>query len=289
MKKKKEQTPKEKKPFIDKRLVVISVALVSIVVLGFLFYQTFMQSPKVEFSFKAAIIDQIGENLPSSPESAREFNETVTRILESAGFNVSYHKSESITVKFYKELAKYNYGLIILRVHSALRAGETEIDFFTSERFEENFYRDMQDKGLLTAGNYTWMPGEFYFAITPKFIESLDGYFPNSIVIAMGCWSLKSDYEEMAKAFIKKGAKAYIGWTDAVSMWHSDNSTVRFLQYLLEKNMTINNAINKCNAFHDLVYYNAELSYYPPEIGNYKFSDFTASAVLNILFDKEQK
>ncbi|MGB9778503.1 MAG: hypothetical protein ACPLW8_03775 [Candidatus Bathyarchaeales archaeon] len=289
MKKKKEQMPKKRKQFTDKRLVIISVALVSIVVLGFLFYQTFMQSPKVEFSFKAAIIDQVGENPPSSPESARAFNETVTSILEGAGFNVSYHKSESITVNFYKELAKYNYGLIILRAHSALREGETEIDFFTSEKFNENFYSDMQDKGLLTRGNYTWLPGEFYFAITPKFIESLDGYFPNSIVIAMGCWSLKSDYEEMAQAFIKKGAKAYIGWTDAVSMSHSDNSTVRFLQYLLEKNMTISDAIDKCNTFRDLVYYSAEFSYYPSKVGNYKLSDFTASAVLNISFNKKQE
>jgi hypothetical protein len=288
MGKKKEQMPKEKKPFRDKRFAIISLALVSIVVSGFLFYQTFMQSPKVEFSFKAAIIDQVGENAPSSPESAREFNKTVTRILESAGFNVSYHKSESITVNFYKGLAKYNYGLIILRAHSALRAGETEIDFFTSERFKENFYRDMQDKGLLTAGNYTWLPGEFYFAITPKFIESLDGYFPNSIVIAMGCWSLKSGYEEMAQAFIKKGAKAYIGWTDAVSMSHSDNSTVRFLQYLLEKNMTINDAINECNKILDQEGYHGKLSSYPSEIGNYKLSDFAVSTVLNIFFNKSK-
>jgi len=291
MKTKKEPIPKEKKLFSNKKLTIVSIALVAAIILGFLFSRNLTQTPKLEFSFKAAIIDQVGENLPSNPASAREFNETVTSILENAGFNVSYHKSESITVNFYKGLAKYNYGLIILRAHSALRVSETEIDFFTSEKFEENRYSGEQKKGLLSRANYEWRPGEFYFAITPKFIESLEGSFPKSIVIAMGCWSLKSGYEEMAQAFIKKGAKAYIGWTDDLSMSHSDNSTVRFLRYLLEKNMTISDAIDKCNTFLDPVpdYQDVELSYHPSTIGNYKLSDFTIVAVLNTFFIKKQK
>ncbi|MEM3699769.1 MAG: hypothetical protein QXL57_02735 [Candidatus Bathyarchaeia archaeon] len=281
MKKKKETVPKRERRFTNKKLAIISSAIISVIALGIMFYQIFiMDHPEIKFSFNAAIIDQVGANPPSDPESAREFNETVTRILEDAGFTVFYYRSGSITVNLYKGLAKNNYGLIILRVHSALREGETEIDFFTSEKFEDNRYRDEQNEGLLTMGNYSWQPGESYFAITPKFIERLDGYFPKSIVIAMGCWSLKSNYEEMAQAFIKKGAKAYIGWTDALSMAHSDNSTIRFLQYLLENNMTISDAVDKCNTFHDpVIYYHAELSYYPSQIGDYKFSDFKFALV----------
>lgn len=274
MKKNKEQLSKGKKLFSNKRLAIISMVLVAVIVLGFLLSRFFVQPAEVEFSFKAAIIDQIGENLPSNPADAHEFNTTVTTLLESAGFNVSYHRSSSITVNFYKGLAKYNYGLIILRAHSALRETETLIDIFTSEEFKtDNSYN------YVTKGNYSWQPGKFYFAITPEFIENLDGVFPKSIVIAMGCWSLKANYKEMAEAFIKKGAKAYIGWTDAVSMSHSDNSTIRFLQYFLANNMTISGAVDECNIISDPDFF-GKLDYYPSPIGDYKLSGFMAKTAL---------
>jgi hypothetical protein len=289
MKKKKGQFLKEKKLFSNRRVTILSIVLVAIIVSSFLILRFFVQTSEVEFSFKAAIIDQIGETYPSSPASAKEFNETVTNLLQSAGFNVFYHKSKSITVNFYKELAKYNYGIIILRAHSALRQDETLVDFFTSEEFKENAYLDEQNSGWLTKGNFSWEPNKSYFAITSKFIENLDGYFPRSIIIAMGCNSLNQSCTEMAEAFLKKGAKAYIGWTSAVSMSYSDNSTMNFLRYFLAKNMTINEAINKCNKIPDPEGYYGKLACYPSAIGNYKLPDFTADVVLSALFVKNEK
>jgi len=276
MKSKKKQIPEEKRLLSNKKLAMLTITLVAMIVLGFLLSRFLLQTPEVEFSFKAAIIDQVGEAYPSSPSSTHEFNETVTNLLKKANFTVSYHKSQSITVNFYKGLAKYNYGIIILRAHSALREDETLIDFFTSERFEEGLYNDV------TRGNYSWQPGKFYFAITPKFIENLEGYFPKSIIIAMGCSSLKANCEEMADAFIKKGARAYIGWTDSVGLPHSDNSTARFLQYFLVNNMTISDAISECNQIHDPEFPGI-LSYDPSGIGEYKLSDFTTKTVLGSL------
>lgn len=272
MKSKRKQGQEEKSLFSNKRLAILATVLVVVVVSGFLLFQFPLQTPKVEFSFKATIIDQVGEAFPSSPASAHEFNKTVINLLKNAGFSVSYHKSQSITVNFYRELAKGDYGLIILRAHAALREDETLVDFFTSEEFQEGIYNDV------TSGSYNWTPGKFYFAITPKFIENLEEYFPKSIIIAMGCWSLKVDYAEMADAFIKKGARAYIGWTEAVGLPHSDNSTVRFLQYLLVDNMTISGAIGRCNQIHDPEFLGM-LSYYPSEIGGYKLSDFTTEPI----------
>lgn len=272
MKSKRKQGPEGKSLFSNKRLAILAIVLVVVVVSGFLLFQFPLQTPKVEFSFNAAIIDQVGEAYPSSPSSVHEFNESVTNLLTKAGFSVSYHKSQSITVSFYRELAKGDYGIIILRAHAALREGETLVDFFTSEEFQEGIYNDV------TAGSYNWTPGKSYFAITPRFVENLEGNFPKSIIVAMGCWSLKADYTEMADAFIKRGARAYIGWTEAIGLPHSDNSTVRFLQYLLADNMTINGAIAKCNLIHDPQFLGT-LAYYPSEIGNYKLSDFTTEPV----------
>ncbi len=283
MKTKKKQISKGKKMFSNKRLLILVMSLVIMIVSSFLLFQFLIQTPETEFSFKAAIIDQIGETFPSNPESAHEFNETVTNLLENAGFNVSYHESKSITVDFFRGLAKYNYGMIIIRGHSAQR-GENEkitVDFFTSERFDANKYGSMQRDGLLSRGNYTWESGKFYFAITPKFIEHLEGSFPKSVVIAMGCWSLEPNSEEMADAFIQKGAEAYIGWTNMTGMSHSDSSTIRFLEYFLVDNMTIRKAIDECNKVLDPEWSPVRFSYYPSRIGDYKLSDFTIDAVLN--------
>lgn len=262
MKKRKEKTPQEKRLFSNKQLITISISLVAIIVFGFLISSFLLQTQEAKFSLKAAIIDQLGKEFPNS-----KFNETgvVASILKSAGFNVSYHRSETINVAFYKGLAKYNYGIIILRSHSATRKDKTIVDFFTSEEFSEYDYVSEQDNGLLTRGYYSWRLEKFYFAVTPKFIENLEGWFPKSIVIAMGCNSLNKTCTEMAGAFIEKGAKAYIGWTGLVQPSHTDNETIKLLRKFLVENKTLSGAIDTLN--RDPLY-GSRVEDYPLEAGD---------------------
>jgi len=274
MRKRKQKIPQEKKLFSNKQLITISIALAAIIVLGFLLSGFLLQTQEVKFSLKAAIIDQLGEEFHNS-----DFNDTgiVANILENAGFNVSYHRSETVNVTFYKGLAKYNYGIIILRSHSATRKGETMVDLFTSEEFSEYEHVSEQENGLLTRGYYLWRPGEFYFAITPEFIENLEGCFPKSVVIAMGCNSLNATCTEMAEAFIKKGAKAYIGWTGLVQPSHTDDETINLLKMLLEKNKTIADAVSTILPdYHFLP--KSEMDYHPQEVGSLKISDLIGEA-----------
>lgn len=252
MTKRKEASPKEKqKDFLNKKLLFISTFLALLIIFSVVLYHVFWRSFDVNFPLRAVIVDQVGINPPSSFEEMRKFNETASLLLRSAGFEVFYYGSESVTVNLYRRLAKENYGIIILRTHSAVRMEATLVDFFTSEEYRKGVYVSELNGGLLTIGNYSWVPGKYFFAITPKFVEALEGNFPGSIIIAMGCSSLKSGYEEMADAFIKRGAKAYIGWTDHVSIIHSDNSTIRFLQNFLANNKSISEAIGECNKFSD--------------------------------------
>jgi len=283
MKKKKGQFPKGTKPSWNKKLIMVSIVIVAVFILGFLLYSFILQNQEVKFSFKAAIIDQLGEEFSNS-----EFNETglVTSILRSAGFNVSYHRSQTINVAFYKMLAKYNYGIIILRVHSATREGETIVDFFTSEEFSINRYVSEQHNGLLTRGYYSWNPEKFYFAISPKFIESLEGYFPKSIVIAMGCNSLNVTCREMAEAFIKKGAKIYIGWTGLVESSHTDNETIKLLREFLVENKTLSGAIALVKS--DPLY-RSKMEYYPLETGNVTMFDLVTEANARLTSQSEVK
>jgi hypothetical protein len=275
MKKRKQEIPQEKKLFSNKQLITISIALAAIIVLGFLLSRFLLQTQEVKFSLKAAIIDQLGEEFHNS-----DFNDTgiVANILKNAGFNVSYHRSETVNVTFYKGLAKYNYGIIILRSHSATRKGETIVDFFTSEEFRADKYVSERNNGLLTQGYYSWEePRKFYFAITPKFIENLEGCFPKSIVIAMGCNSLNATCKEMAEAFIKKGAKAYIGWTGLVQPSHTDDKTIDLLEMLLEKNKTIADAVSTILPdYHFLP--QSEMDYYPQKVGSLRISDLIGEA-----------
>ena len=283
-----------KRGISHKKLLLISAILSATIIFSVIIYHFFWRFPEAEFPMRAVVIDQVGADPPSSTEEMLRFNETATSLLRNAGFDVFYYGSEKVKVSLYSELAKNNYGIIILRTHSALRKEETLVDFFTSEEFREGIYSNELNSGLLTIGNYSWTPNKYFFAVTPKFIEKLEGFFPGSIVIAMGCSSLKTGYEEMADAFIKKGAKVYIGWTELVSITHSDNSTLKFLQYFLTDDKTVNEAINMCNQFKDPnpEWSSTKLSYRLKEekIAGYRFSDFVANAILSFqLFSRWKK
>jgi hypothetical protein len=271
MSKKKPAASKEKRLLSNKQLTLVSIILASIIVIGAVLSFMLLQTPN-KFSLNAIIIDQLGDN-SSNPE----FVANVTDILSATGFKVTYYESKDVNVPFFSELAKGNYGIIILRAHSALRIDGSAVDFFTSEEFAWNKYSQMVDDGLLTRGNYSWETNKYYFAITPKFIENLEGRFPRSLVIAMGCWSLKQGYEGMADAFMKRGATAYIGWSDEVDIGHSDNETIKLLRQLLEENKTIARAVDFTAP--DLVF-GSVLGYYPKTdaVSSLKISDLIAEA-----------
>ena len=271
MKKRKKKIPQEKKLFSNKQLIIISFALVAIIVLGFLLSSFLLQTQEVKFSLKAAIIDQLGKEFPNP-----QFVDNVTDILTDAEFNVTYHESERLDVNFFKGLAKYDYGIIILRVHSALRDDNSTVDLFTAESFDEHVHIQDLNNGLLVKGilNYPQDPKE-YFALTSKFIESLEGTFPKSIVVAMGCWSLKPECKQTAEAFRSKGAEAYIGWTDMVDPNHTDDETIKLLRMLLKQDKTIHDATRSTSPDWR---YSSAMKYYPESAGSLKISSLIAEA-----------
>jgi hypothetical protein len=241
MTKKGKVTRKEKKRFSSKQLMVISIIIASIIALGSVLSFLLSQKPEV-FSLRAAIIDQLEEEFPNP-----SFVENVTNLLTTRGFNVTYY-DKTLDVNFFRGLANNRYGIIILRVHSALREDNKTVDLFTSEEFKSYNHGPERENGLLVRGEFLYT-NKSYFAITSKFIESLEGGFPKSIVIAMGCWSLKLGCEQMAMAYIDKGAKAYVGWTDIVLPKDTDSETFRLLQMLLNENRTLVDAVSRTNGY----------------------------------------
>jgi len=286
MAKKKKETAKQKTWIPSKKhLVSILIVLTLIITLCSVVFFLFLQPSEVAFSLNAAIIDQLGESDPSLSNST--FVESVTNLLESRNFTVTYY-NKTLDVNFFKGLAKYNYGIIVLRVHSALREDNSTVDLFTSEKYDPNYdsnkYRSERDNGLLTIGEYLYTPGKYYFAVTPNFIKNLEGRFPKSIIIAMGCWSLKQGCEQMAMAFLDKGAKAYVGWTDIVLPKDTDHETARFIEMFLNRNKTLDSAVStgsRAYWYHDPKTnesVTSQMEFCPLSEKNLKISDLIAEA-----------
>lgn len=262
----------------NKKLVAVPIISVTIIVLASIVAFTLLQTSS-KFSLKAAIVDQLEEHFQNAT-----FKETVTRILTDAGFNVTYYESKAVSIGFYEELAKQNYGIIILRAHSALRNDSSTVDLFTSERFSNQSYQQMWSKGFLSEGKYLFEPdsSNTYFAVTSKFIENLDGRFPRSIVIAMGCWSLKLGTDQLAQAFIDKGAEAYIGWSNLVLPKDTDQETATLLEKLVQQDKPLGLAVSEAKIYtysaESNVTIQTRLDFRPYSSVNLTLSQLVASA-----------
>ena len=275
IKKKKERVKEKRLAFSQKQLIVVSITLSLTIAIVFTIFA--LQPTDIPFSLKAAIIDQLGTDPLMTNYT---FVENAKNLLKSRNFDVTYY-NKSLDVNFFKELTKLNSGIIILRVHSALRNDNSTVDLFTSEEFSSGKYEYEKKQDLVVIGQYLYTnETKSYYAITYKFIESLEGAFPKSIVIAMGCWSLKPECQQLAEAFIKKHAKAYIGWTSAILSKDTDQDIITFLERLLIQNKTLKDSV--ANLEH--TYYDPKLNqkvttrmnFYPQGEADLKISDLFA-------------
>jgi hypothetical protein len=251
---------------VSKRhLVAILAFVILAVTLASAAYFLPLQSAPPQFSMNAGIIDQLAQELPNST-----FAEDATRTLQGSGFNVTY-QNQTLNVDFFRNLAEYNYGIVVLREHSALREDGSTVDLFTSEPFNPSAHQQELDNELLVEGilNYSAQQEKF-FALTSKFIEQLNGNFPRSFVIAMGCNTLMPNLNQLAKAFIDKGATAFVGWDGYVGDSHSDSETSTLLERLLVYNMRLGDAVDEAGI--DMTY-GSRMRCYPIAARNLRISD----------------
>ncbi|GAI41148.1 unnamed protein product, partial [marine sediment metagenome] len=77
---------------------------------------------------KAAIVDQLYllEPNPAFIDQAKAY-------LETSGFEVDIYQGEEVSVKFYRELPKYGYKLIIFRAHSGLMQRQEDSQVMVKE------------------------------------------------------------------------------------------------------------------------------------------------------------
>lgn len=254
---------------------IVAVVIVFLCVLAYSFLRPTNQTNiNQEFSYKAAIVDHL-----SLFEANSAFNQTASTILEEAGFTVDYIPCEEVTVNFFRNLPKHDYGLLILRLHSGIRWGTESVRFFTSEPYSESkyVYEQWTDQVGMVA---LYEEGPFYFGISPEFVKSsMKGRFINTTIIMMGCDGLR--YTDMAEAFIKKGAKTYISWDKGVLASHTDKATIRLLQHLITEKQTIEKAVTETmKEVGSDPQDGSILRYYPDSANNYVIPDVASNLIL---------
>jgi hypothetical protein len=191
---------------------------------------------------KAAIVDQLSLTFPNP-----DFAEAATETLEEAGYAVDYYPGEEVTVDFYRDLPTHGYDLLIFRVHGARRSDvlasklPDEASLFTSEPYSRTRYVEEQDDLRLVKVRYEDSE-EVFFGVRSDFItSSMKGDFGGATVVLMGCDTTRG--RATAEAFIQRGAKAVVGWSDLVSAVHTDEATDVLLEHLLVDGLPIQEAV----------------------------------------------
>ncbi len=218
---------------------------------------------------KAVIVDQLSLRQPDP-----EFITQATNILKSYGFEVDVWSGNDITVDFYNKLPSMGYRFVILRSHSGLLVSLENNEpvyldttyLFTTENYTTNKYIGDQLADRVSNAEMEENSPRV-FAVNSEFIKRADGKFNNSIILAMGCESFK--YNDMAAAFLEKGASAYIGWSDIVTLQHVDDATLDLLKNLLTDNLTFAQSISATTSkLGNDPYYNSHLKCAPSASAN---------------------
>ena len=256
--------------------VTVAILITIISVSGFFIYSMLTSSQQNQETSstsepKAVIVDHLSLTVPN-----QTFIQTATNTLKQAGYTVDYYPGEKVTVEFYRNLPTHGYGLMILRVHSTTIYGQ----FFTSEPYSSTKYVSEQLTDQILKFSFYGEP-PYYFGVSPLFVKySMNGKFQNTTIIMMGCNGLKNT--AMAQAFIEKGAKVYISWSESVLASHTDKATTHLLQHFLLEKQTIKKAIEKTmKEVGPDPSYESLLIYYPLEAGNYTIQNILGNIITN--------
>jgi hypothetical protein len=243
----------------------------------------FLQPQQQPTQPKAAIIDQLSSSLLTN--SSRHMNESFISTAEALLYThfpeVDYY-SDNATVENYRNLASMGYKLILWRAHSAVDQSDGYIAISTSENNATSDYPQYSNGELV----YCKIVGDpnFYFAITPKFItDVMPGRFEDTVIILMSCNGLGPGYTNTADALIDKGALAIISWNEWIESNDNDNAIAQLLQYLLNDNDTISQAVGKVPE----QFGPSDLEYYPAGAAGYRIPNYnekTATVDVGVAF-----
>jgi len=191
-------------------------------------------------SKKVALIDQLSIAFPNP-----SFKEEFIKISESAGFTTDVYAGSEVNIDLYRVLPSMGYRLIVFRVHqstpveyllpSSRPVTGSPVYLFTGEPYNERQYVVEQLSDLIVPAREI-NGSSIYFAIGPQFVQSMQGRFPNTVIVLAGCSGLYS--ADLADSFIVKGASVVFGWQRFVQMDYTDKAIIRFLRSIVLDKVT---------------------------------------------------
>ena len=201
-----------------------------------------------------ALIDPLASESPNS-----RFVETVRSLAGLAGYAFDYYPPWTATMDTFIHLPEKGYTMIIIRSHVGYDGGSyLPVALTTSEPYSQtNRVGDQLDDRLVSVG----INGSGYFGMTPKFVtETMCGRFPSTLVLAMGCSTMV--HNDFAEAFVKKGAKEFIGWNTTVSVTWTDLIFGELVKLLL-RGSSVGSAVQTVMDMPGVNSDLAKLLYYP--------------------------
>ncbi len=210
---------------------------------------------------KAAIIDQLGMIFRN-----QAFIEQMASTLEECGFEVDVYSDENVTVDLYRQLPEYGYKLIIFRIHSGLLGVDPKVTnrtwLYTNEPYSKTTHLVEQLDDQVTYAK-TLEDSPWCFAVSAEFIEkSVKGKFNDTVIVMMGCDGLH--FDDVARAFIDKGASIYIAWDASVMLNYVDGATEFLVKKLCSEGLTVKEAVVRTMSEKGRdPNYNSILGYYP--------------------------
>lgn len=252
--------------------MVVTIASFAVVLISGFWLTDTLSNPDKNQTPKAAIIDQL---YPVSPNE--DLNFQLTNELERSGFTVDIFRGNDVTVDFYRGLAKKNYTIIIIRSHSGA-AKHNSLDIYPTIvtcLFTNTPYTPYNNlKYTKEQLNDEIFPATLendercLIAIGPKFItDSMVGNFNNTMIVIDGCSGLH--FDDLAQAFIKKGASAYFAWDKQVYLDYVDGATLSLVKNLCSERLSVSAAVKATMTEKGKdPNSNASLQYYPIDNGN---------------------
>ena len=249
---------------MSRKLIILALFILIVIIVAAV--TVFMLPQNGSVQPKAVIVDNLA--LMPHASSNHDFVKNATKILNEVGMDVDYFLLDDVTVNLYRNLG--SYLIVILRTHSGMcfnvENKKYETYLFTSEGIQKiGKYSQYLGKNKNYLGN-ACIPatGECFIAVSPSFIRDFSENFHDSVIIAMGCESLKTT--ALAEAFIAKGASVFIGWTREVTPEGTDNATLQLLRRFFIENKTVSMAVN---GLVDKSTW-AKLDFYPDKAANLK-------------------
>src|SRR5213596_2281924 len=164
-----------------------------------------------------ALVDQLAIESPNPG-----FVQSVNSSASAAGYRFD----------FFVQFPRLGYSIIILRTHGAGLVSTDPTVIATSDEYSQSSRVTDQLLNRLTTVSVN---GTRFFALTPDFIKSsMCGHFPGTLVLTMYCEGAQQVL--LAKAFIDKGAGAYVGWNGLVTVSHTDLVFETLVKALLDGN-----------------------------------------------------